>query len=58
MNNTCTVSMKSAGNTVDYTKKASLLERFKKYLLENSEMICGGIIAMNGGTYIPRRYER
>lgn len=36
-------------------KKVSLWERFKKYLFENSEIISAGVIAMNGGTYIPPR---
>lgn len=55
MSNTCAVTLK-ATTSVNYEKKGSLLERFKKYLLENNEVICAGLITMNGGTYIPSRY--
>lgn len=35
-------------------KKSPLRERIKKYLIENSEIISTGIIAMNGGNcYTP-----
>lgn len=56
MSNTCAVTMKATA-AVNYEKKGSLLEKFKKYLTENSEIICAGLIAMNGGTYIPNRYS-
>lgn len=55
MNNTCTMTMNAAAET---EKKTTLWERFKKYLMENNEMICGGIIAMNGGHYVPTRTNR
>ena len=52
MSNTCAATMKTT-TSVNYEKKVSLFERFKKYLLENNEIICAGVITMNGGTYIP-----
>lgn len=29
-------------------EKTTLIERFKKYVMDNLPLICGGIIAMNG----------
>lgn len=58
MSNTCTASMQSVNTSANYTKKTSLWDRFKKYLLDNNEIILSGIVSMNGGTYIPRKYER
>lgn len=30
-----------------------MLEKFKKYWLENAEVICAGVIMMHGGYYRP-----
>ena len=34
-------------------KEISLWKRFKKYLAENSEIICSGLMSMNGNYYMP-----
>lgn len=57
MNNAYATSIKPT-ISINYDKKPSLRERLKKYFAENHELICAGLISMNGGTYIPRRSER
>lgn len=50
------VALKTASNTKTSTKntetktKDSLSVKFKKYIMANLPMICGGILAMNGQT--------
>ena len=51
----CIRDRMKATASVNYEKKVSLFERFKNYMLENSEVICAGLISMNGGTYIPTK---
>lgn len=58
MSNAYAAPRANVKSSENYGKRVSLLERFKKYLLENNEIICAGIIAMNGGIYIPRKYEK
>ncbi len=56
MNNTCAATMNTR-TSVNYEKKATLRERIKKYFSENREVICAGLVSMNGGIYIPSRYS-
>lgn len=58
MNNTCTTPIINVKSSEGYSQRTSLIERFKKYLMENNEIICAGMAAMNGQIYIPRKYEK
>lgn len=40
-------------STILAEKELSLLERFKQYFSENSEMIAAGLAALNGNVYRP-----
>ena len=35
----------------------NLFKRFKKYVLENLDLIVPGVIVLNGGYYIPANFK-